>query len=141
MLCSRLKVASTYAAADATTPGTKNEMVMAVAGRHRSWLSKHVVKGQRDGWRPRLPKRAAAAKWIKMLDNQVRVATCFGGLEHFRYQEDDAVWAPSKWRLWPSITTAADQGSDGVCAVHALLFKPLLRVNLTALGRNLCLRF
>lgn len=120
---------STFAPAVAHESKNKSDVVKFIGERHRHWTARHVVKGQRDSWRPKLVHRQAAEKYLKLLDNQVRGSSCFGGLESFRFIEGDERWVESSWRVWPSMTIAADQGSDGVSALHSLMYKQSIAYN------------
>ena len=107
-----------------------------INSRHRLWITRHMVSGKRDGWRPRRRHRASAEKWIKMLDNQLRTSTTFGGLEFFRFSAEKAEWAEDRWDVWPFLVVAAEQGSDGVSALHALQWKEKQQLCMAPFGTS-----
>lgn len=125
---------TTFSPASGHEEGSKKDLVKFIGERHRKWMVRHVVTGQRDAWRPKLVFRATAAKYLRLVDNQLRVSSCFGGLEHYRYVEGADRWDKAQWRVWPSLTIAADQGSDGVAALHAAMYKQSTACNLLAMS-------
>ena len=90
----------------------------AVAERQRAWLSQ-TMKETRPAWRPAKRHRTGAKKWLIALDNQIKTTTSRRGLVDFQYNEK---WG-SDWRLWPCVGVSSDLGSDGVSAIHAMLYK------------------
>lgn len=123
---------TTFAPASGHAAGSKRDLVGFIGERHRQWVARHVVHGQRDAWRPKLIFRASAAKYLRLVDNQIRVSSCFVGLEHYRYSEEER-WEKERWRSWPSLTIAADQGADGVSALHVAMYKQTIACNLLAM--------
>ena len=116
--------------AEATEMSTRGPVAAAISSRHRLWLSRHTTFGKRDGWRPRPRHRAASAKWIQYIDNQIRVGTHFVGLLAFVPNWALALWQDYNWKSWPSVGVAADQGPDGVCGVNCLLRKKEICLNM-----------
>ena len=62
----------------------------------------------------------SAQRWVSHLDNQLRVATGWGGLVFFQRRPSSAVWKESNWRRWPALVVSMDLGSDGNSAYHDL---------------------
>jgi len=69
--------------------------------------------------------RKKARSWLSAIDKQLRVATS-EGLSQFQQPEDIASRAEP--RLWPCLTLAIDQGSDGWAASMYLLRKQNLNI-------------
>ena len=92
--------------------------------RSLGWLRKHTttVGAQKKAvWMPRRRYRLGAEKWLKMKDNMVRVCTSWAGIRQCVRLRDDESWSDENWRRWDHLALAQDRGSDGCCAVHALL--------------------
>lgn len=62
----------------------------------------------------------------------MRVSSSFEGLKAFKYDETLATWAPENWRNWPHALISSDQGSDGVSALHGVMYFPKLQCNIDA---------
>ena len=95
--------------------------------RHVAWV-RRTTRAAGDGvaWRPKKVYRKSAVKFIMQVDNILRYSTAHGGLALLvpeLHVSDDSLWRPSNWRNWPHMILAIDQGGDGVCGSHALLYK------------------
>ena len=123
---------ATFAHAADTRGKAKDDIVASVNTRHTLWTGRRslVTKG-RDGWRPRQFHRASVEHYVARIDNQVGTSTWWPGLKHIRYREGSGTWSKANWRRWPCLGHVADQGGDGVSAVHAMLY--LMSLNLFAL--------
>ena len=88
--------------------------------RHKAWLTRGRAGSKPGSWRPIKLFRTSARKFARNLDNQIRGSSRAAGLSHFTPKKNSSTWAPSAWRMWPSLAVSIDCGSDGVCAVSAL---------------------
>ena len=70
-----------------------------------------------------------AEKWVLMLDNFLRVQTAWKGLCFVHPPMDPTAFAPEKWKDWPLLVIAGDQGSEGYSGYHALAYKEELLCN------------
>ena len=110
--------------------GTAAEKQVAITDRRKrqtAWLQRERGPGMHQfQWRPRKRFRGSAEKWLYALDNQLKFCTAFGGLAFISPEKQPDMFLPSKWRRWPHMLCNLDQGSDGLSAVYASLFKFLL---------------
>ena len=107
--------------AGAEAEGNK-ELMKATQLRQRLWLGRSN-NGKRSTWRPRKLHRVSAKHWLINVDNAIKLTTTLNGLAHFVLPPEEkrnGVWAD--WRTWPFLAISMDMGSDGVSAVHALLY-------------------
>ena len=127
-------------------PGEKRKVPMAEAThsqalRQKAFLTKaRVVKFQKGpGSGHRLVKwhRLGAREWCANLDNQIRVSTKTEGLRFYTPVKDIGSdvfiggWSDAEWRTWPHLAISADCGSDGLAAVHALMFSKNFQSNVS----------
>ena len=97
------------------------ELVRQSQKRGMSWLA----RGSNGCWRPRKRYRKAAHEWLISLDNQIRMGTSCGGLEHFQVPEDPQQRPPPL--QWPLLQIASDRGLDGMAALSYI--KKELNIN------------
>lgn len=102
------------------TIGSDCGVAPADAARQLAWLRRSSEAVLPEMWRPPALHRAAARRWVMALDNQLRVGTAFGGLEHFRFSEERPEWA--SWKEWPGLGVSMDLASDGVAGACALQY-------------------
>ena len=62
---------------------------------------------------------------------QLQLAMKIEGLRYFAPNLGDSAWA--HWSRWPHLSVVADQGSDGVCALSAVVWFDPLELNVFAL--------
>ena len=99
--------------------------------RHRRFLCRQSDARGNATWRPKPQYRAASKRWCSDLDNGVRVSTVHPGLAHMQMDGTNPLWA--NWRTWPTLMVAMDLGSDGVCGMHSLQYKPEWKLNIIPL--------
>ena len=89
---------------DATTAEAKTKAA-AIATRQRVWLHRKGAKGKRGqaAWRPVKTYRQAAKRFLRNVDNQLRVGSKAAGLRFFKFVEEQPEWAEDVWDLWPFI--------------------------------------
>ena len=111
--------------ASITTKQGTRELVKSTNARHVSWLRKVVKQNgkRKTAWRPKVFYRRGAFRWLVQQDNVQRVATANGGLRFIIPDPTEPLWKDDNWRDWPTQTYGIDQGSDGVAALHALMYK------------------
>ena len=68
----------------------------------------------------------AANRWACHMDKQLQVSGGVNGLQHFISHGNTQMWKDSNWRLWRHLTISMDLGSDGVAAMHALMYGLLI---------------
>ena len=110
---------------DGDKPGKKQRRDVvdkSVASRHMAWLKKIYKQEAGESWRPRKQYRMAVKRWACHIDNQLQVPGGVNGLHHFAWDGNTEMWKDSNWRLWRHLTISMDLGSDGVAAMHALMY-------------------
>ena len=86
------------------------------------------TSGKLDAWRPRTLHRAASLKFLKAIDNKLRVGTPWDGIAAL-VPDGSEQWLPENWRTWPHLSLCIDQGSDGLCPAHCMKYKLLANID------------
>lgn len=100
-----------------------------VMSRQRNWIS----KGRSDQavsvtWRPATESHHATKRWLTNVDCQLRFSFNPLGLKFLK--PDDTLECWKDWRRHPFGVFAMDLGSDGVCAINAMIRHWLLNAEL-----------
>ena len=91
-----------------------------------AWLKRGSKQDAGESWRPKEQYRLSAKRWACHIDNQLQVTGGVDGLKHFRWLADAEMWKDANWRQWRHLSISMDLGSDGVAAMHALMFHFLI---------------
>lgn len=59
----------------------------------------------------------------------MKIGTKLPGLSYWHPSDDSVLW--KRWSTWPHLVLVQDQGSDGVSAVHSLLYKKDIQICMT----------
>ena len=108
-------------------------MRASVNARHRAWLRRHTTNDAKAAsWRPAKKNRMGTLSHIMKLDCQLIVGLGGNGLADLKPDGSD-LWSAATWRRWPGALGVQDQGSKGVSANQALVYKPEIALNLLTL--------
>jgi hypothetical protein len=80
-----------------------------------------------EGKRKRARYRTKAYEWLLALDNALRISVG-EGLVRYRMPDPAAGVDPLKW---PRLSLAPDQGTDGMAAVHYLMYSKGINIDMT----------
>lgn len=114
----RLSIATRMSTPDLPPSSDQRKPSEACAERQRCWIKRKDAPADHTSWRPAKKHRVDAKHWAQALGNAPRVSTPTPALVHFLRPEDPEQtpstgnW--SGWRMYPHLSLAIDQGSDGL---------------------------